>query len=89
MLPRVLDFYRQFIAGFSRTAKPLDARTKKECIGNWEWGDMEERAFDKLRTKVTTEPVLAYFDPLAPTKMETDIPKYVYSGILSQQCQDW
>jgi len=30
------NFYRRFIEGFSRTAKPLYARTKKECIGNWE-----------------------------------------------------
>jgi len=28
------NFYRRFIEGFSRTARPLYARTKKECIGN-------------------------------------------------------
>ena len=80
--------YRQFIEGFSRTAKPLYARTIKECIGNWEWGDKEQKAFDELRTKLTTAPVLVYFDPLAPTKIETDASKYVCSGILSHQCQD-
>jgi len=61
------NFYRRFIEGFSRTAKPLYARTKKECIGNWEWGDKEQQAFDELRMKLTTAPVLVYFDPLAPT----------------------
>jgi len=80
--------YRRFIEGFSRTAKPLYERTKKEYIGNWEWGDKEQQAFDELRTKLTTAPVLVYFDPLAPTKIETDASKYVGSGILSQQCQD-
>jgi len=35
------NFYRRFMEGFSRTAKPLYAKTKKECIGNWEWGDKE------------------------------------------------
>jgi len=69
-------------------AKPLYARTKKECIGNWEWGDKEQQAFDELRTKLTTALVLVYFDPLAPTKIETEASKYVRSGILSQQCQD-
>jgi len=82
------NFYRRFIGGFSRTAKPLYARTKKECIGNWEWGDKEQIAFDELRTKLTTAPVLVYFDPLAPTKIETDTSQYVCSGILSQDCQD-
>jgi len=80
--------YRPFIEGFSRTARPLYAKTKKECIGNREWGDTEQQAFDELRTKLTTVPVLVYFDPLAPTKIETEASKYVWSGILSQQCQD-
>jgi len=82
------NFYRRYIEGFSRTARPLYARTKKECIGNWEWGDKEQQAFDELRTKLTTAPVLVYFDPLTPTKIETDASKYVCSGRLSQQCQD-
>jgi len=27
------NFYQQYIEGFSRTVKPLYAKTKKECIG--------------------------------------------------------
>jgi len=34
---RFCNFYRRFIEGFSRPARLLSARTKKECIGNWEW----------------------------------------------------
>ena len=82
------NFYRQFIEGFSRIGRPLYARTKKQCIGKWEWGDKEQKAFDELRTKLTTGAVLVYFDPLAPTNIETDGSKYVCSDILSQQCQD-
>jgi len=82
------NFYRRCIEGFSRTAKPLYAKTKQECNSNWEWGDKEQQSFDELRTKLTTAPVLVYFDPLAPTKIDTDASKYVCSGILSQQCQD-
>jgi len=82
------NFYRRFMEGFSRTAKLLYAKTKRECIGNWEWGDKEQQAFDELRTKLTTAPVLVYFDPLAPIKIQTDASKYVCSGILSQQCLD-
>jgi len=36
------NFYRRFIEGFSRTAKPLYPRRKKECNGNWEWGKKEQ-----------------------------------------------
>jgi len=82
------NFHRRFIEGFSRSARPLYARTKKKCIGNWEWGEKEQNTFDQLRTKLTTAPVLVYFDRLASTKIETEASKYVCSGILSQQCQD-
>ena len=51
-------------------------------------GDKEQQAFDELRRKLTTAPVLVYFYPLAPTKLETDASKYVCSGILSQECAD-
>jgi len=40
------NFYRRFIEGFSRTAKPLYDRTKKDV--KWEWGDKEQAAFDEL-----------------------------------------
>jgi len=79
------NFYRRFIERFGRTAKPLYAKTKKECIGNWEWGGKEQQAFAELRTKLTRAPVLVYFNPLARTKIETDASKYVCSGILSEQ----
>jgi len=82
------NFYREFIEGFSRTARPLYARTKTECVGNWKWGDKEQKAFDELRTKLTTAPVLVYFDHLALTRIETEASKYVCSGIISEQCKD-
>jgi len=63
-------------------------KSKKESISNWEWGDKEQQAFDKLRTKLSTALVLVCFDPLAPTKIEKEASKYVRSGILSQQCKD-
>ena len=67
MLPRILQLLSTIHEDSSRTAKLLYAKSKKECIGDWEWGDKEQQAFAELRTKLTTAPVLVYFDPLAPT----------------------
>jgi len=61
------NFYQPFIEGFSRTGRPLYARTKKQCIGDWEGGDKEQKASDELRTKLNIAPLLVYFDPLART----------------------
>ena len=79
MLPGIL----QLLSTIHRRLKQ-DGQTavceKKACIGNWEWGDKEQQAFDELRTKLTRAPVPVYFDPLALTKIETDASKYVSSG---------
>ena len=82
------NFYRRFIEGFSRTAKPLYDRTQKKYDGKWEWADKEQHAFDELRRKLTTAPAMVHFNPGAPTKIKTEASKYVCSGILSQQCED-
>jgi len=89
------NLYRRFIEGFSRPARPLYARTKMECIGNWEWGDKQQQAFDELRTKLTTAPVLVYFDPLAPTKIDkqtpqnTSVPVYYHSNARPENGDQW
>ena len=82
------NFYRRFIEGFSRTAKPLYDRTQKKYDSKWEWTNKEQHAFDELRRKLTTAPVMIHFNPKAATKIETDASKYVCSGIWSQQDED-
>jgi len=80
------NFCRRFIEGCSRTAKPLFYRTKKDV--KWEWGDKEQEAFDELRRKLCSTPLLTYFKPGRPLLVETDASKYVCSGILSQHDED-
>ena len=70
------------------TAKPLYDRTRKKYDCKWKWADKEQHAFNELKRKLKTAPVMVYFNPKAPTKIETDASKYVCSGILSQQCED-
>jgi len=80
------NFYRRFINGFSRTAKPQSDRTKKDVI--WEWGNKEQSAFDELRQKLCSTPVLTYFKAGRPLLVETEASQYVCTGILSQQDED-
>jgi len=82
----VCNFYRRFINGFSRTAKPLYDQTKKDVV--WEWGNKEPTAFDELRQKLCSTPVLTYLKAGRPLLVETDASQYVCSGILSQQDGD-
>jgi len=50
-------YYRKFIAGFSRVAAPLFALTKKDR--SFTWDDDCQIAFDRLKTALTTAPVLS------------------------------
>nr|GFC79988.1 putative reverse transcriptase domain-containing protein [Tanacetum cinerariifolium] len=50
-------YYRRFIEGFSLIAKPLTKITQKNKT--YEWGEEEEEAFQLLKDKLCSAPVLA------------------------------
>jgi hypothetical protein len=77
------NFYRRFIEGFSRVAKPLYDLTKKEV--KWEWTSKAQAAFDGLKNKLTTAPILQHFNPDKEIIIETDASNYGCSGIISQR----
>ncbi|GJR18861.1 putative reverse transcriptase domain-containing protein [Tanacetum coccineum] len=49
-------YYRRFIEGFSKIAKPMTKLTQKV---NVEWGDKQEAAFQLLKQKLCSAPILA------------------------------
>ncbi|GJV98868.1 reverse transcriptase domain-containing protein [Tanacetum coccineum] len=50
-------YYRRFIEGFSLIAKPLTKLTQKNKT--YEWGEEEEEAFQLLKGKLCSAPILA------------------------------
>ncbi|GKC29911.1 putative reverse transcriptase domain-containing protein [Tanacetum coccineum] len=49
-------YYRRFIEGFSKIAKPMTKLTQKKVA--FEWGDKQEAAFQKLKHKLCSAPIL-------------------------------
>ncbi|GKB80377.1 putative reverse transcriptase domain-containing protein [Tanacetum coccineum] len=50
-------YYRRFIEGFSKIAKPMTKLTQKSVKFNW--GEKEETAFQTLKKKLCSAPILA------------------------------
>ena len=79
---RFANFYRRFIKNFSHMAKSLnELKGKKE----WKWGEEQQRAFDKLKNKITSQPVLTLPKREGKFQVETDTSGYAIGGVLSQE----
>ncbi|GJW29796.1 putative reverse transcriptase domain-containing protein [Tanacetum coccineum] len=50
-------YYRRFIKGFSKIAKPMTKLTQKKV--KFEWGDKQEADFQLLKQKLCSAPILA------------------------------
>nr|GEY27245.1 reverse transcriptase domain-containing protein [Tanacetum cinerariifolium] len=54
---RLAGYYRRFIEGFSKVAKPMTKLTQKKV--EFEWGGKQEAAFQLLKQKLCSAPSLA------------------------------
>ena len=76
------NFYRRFIHNFSYTAKPLnELKGKKE----WKWEKEHQEAFEELKEKIMSQPVLALPKREGKFRVETDASGHAIGGVLSQE----
>lgn len=68
--------------GFSKIAEPL-TRLKKDD-DPFRWGEDQQEAFDTLRSRLQSAPVLAHFDEAADTEIRTDASDGGIGAILVQ-----
>ena len=62
------NFYRTFVEGYANIARPMYDLTKKGV--KFEWRSNHQQAFEALRDALMNAPVLARWDPTAPTVLE-------------------
>ena len=77
------NFYRRFIQDYSKVARPLTEWTKK--TEKWEWNDDAGRAFEELKQRFTSTPILAHLDAQKPVIIETDAYDFAIGAVLSQR----
>jgi hypothetical protein len=81
-----INFYRRFIEDFSKVARPLHDLTRKDA--KWVWEEKHQEAFEILKTKITSAPILVQPDVTKPFKLETDASDFATGAVLSQLCDD-
>ncbi|UYV73063.1 K02A2.6-like [Cordylochernes scorpioides] len=77
-----VGFYRKFIAGFSEIAAPLYELTKKGT--RYEWNEAAQRAYDKLKTCLSSAPILIHPYYREKFLIFTDASDIGCGGMLSQ-----
>ncbi len=78
-----INFYQQFIKGFSKIARVLNELMKKGVP--WEWTDEREEAFQKLKWLICKEPVLLMPRLEQPFELEVDASNYTIGVTLNQK----
>ena len=76
------SYYRKFVPNFSTIATPLTQllhKDQKYC-----WMENEEKAFNELKSKLSSTPVLLLPDPTKPFSVTTDASDYAIGAVLSQ-----
>jgi hypothetical protein len=77
------NFYRRFIQDYGRIARPLTYLTGKDVPFNFD--NTYKESFEKLRTALTSAPILRHYHPELETMVETDASDGVVAGIFSQR----
>ncbi len=77
-------YYRCFIPNFSSLASPLTDLTRKGQPEKVPWGPEEEEAFQRVKTALTSEPILRAPDFSCPFLVQTDASDTGLGAVLSQ-----
>ena len=80
------NYYRWFVKDFAKIAKPLYEMTRKEM--KWSWGERQQKAFEELKERFMTEPVLVTPDLDKEMRVEADVSDFAMGGVLSMKCED-
>ena len=80
------NYYRWFVKDFAKIAKPLHETTRKGK--KWEWGEKQQKAFEKLKRRFMMEPVLVTPNLDKEMRVEVDTSDFATGGVLSIKCED-
>ena len=64
----LVNYVSRFIADYATITAPLRELSKKHA--KWEWGDAHQKALEEIKNRLTSNIVMACFDPQKRTKVD-------------------
>ena len=77
------NYYRKFIAGYSKKAAALTDLLKKDT--KWVWSERCDEAFPNLKIAIASEPILKLLDFELLFEVHTDASDKAIGGVLVQE----
>ena len=78
----MVNFLGKFMRNLSTVIAPLTRLLKKEV--SWNWSSAQQEAFQKLKDRLTSAPVLRMYDPLREVTLENDASEFGIGSALMQ-----
>ena len=78
-----VNYLARFLPHLSQTLQPLQNLQQKDVPFNW-WSAQEE-AFDHIKQKIASSPVLIFFQPDVPITLQNDASEYGLGAVLMQK----
>ena len=80
------NYYRCYICHYAELVNPLTDLTQKDV--GYQWGPMQQKGFEAVKTALCNVPILVFPDPLLPYIVVTDASKHIVGGAIMQDQGD-
>ena len=88
----IASYYRRFIKNFATIASPLHKLTRKDKTTgknvDFHWSEVHQKAFEELKERLVTPPILRFPDMSKPFILMTDASGYALGAVLGQKDDD-
>lgn len=78
----LIGYFRKFIQNFARETSPLTKLLKKGAL--WKWTDTHTEIVNKLKQNISSQPILAIYNPKLAIIVYTDASREDFAAILTQ-----
>ena len=77
----MINYYSKFISSYSTITHPLNELLKDGV--EWKWCETQQKAFKRLKDKLSNPPVLTHFSDTLPLKLDADASQYGIGAVIS------